>query len=101
LESVSGVLGGLIFDSGGSELLQVDIAAVFLALQVGETAMRKTNRVPRDLSVIYLFFGDLFVKGGCTVYLFNISYLLFRKKNINIWMVIKSIKSRVMIKLLA
>ena len=47
LESVSGVLGGLSFDSGGSELLQVDIAAVFLALQVGETVMRKTNRVSR------------------------------------------------------
>ena len=43
--------------------------------------MRKMTMCPEDSFVIFLFFGDQFVKGGCTMlmFIFNIS-LLSQKK---------------------
>jgi len=72
-------LEGFSSDSCGSEFL--GIAGVSLALQVGAVAMGKKNPTPRNLSVISIFFGVLFVKKGCTVYQFNISSIRKKKKD--------------------
>ena len=72
-------LEGFSSDSCGSKFL--GIAGVSLALQVGAVAMGKKNPTPRNLSVISIFFGVLFVKKGCTVYQFNISSIRKKKKD--------------------
>ena len=45
---------------------------------------KKMNMISRDFLVIFCFFLDLVVKGGCTVLLFNISSLFAKKRTTRI-----------------